>query len=406
MNTSGAALVFSLSVFLALLVCLGPLQCAGGASPRPAQGDSSYPRQSRAAFLYGITGPHTLASTSAEDLANENRINVEAFRIRRDGSLVNVPLRYNPRAFASGYSGTVQELVASPDGRFLFAECENTHNDRPAPIFLQFRIQTDGQLQPFDRFSLAPGATHLVFHPSGRYAYVSCPDQSNSQTRPGAVVQFRVTHNGILVYPPVASVPCGPMPSRLTLDHQGRVGAVLDAETGFLWQYTLTPQGRLQPAKPPSVPVVTQAFTPQITADGRFLYIASQQSRQRYCVFQLGRGASGGFSLLTPRAVSVPRVIGDVAIASRQRAVYVSSGGRLFTFRIGPRGTLQPSRFSVNTVVDVSMAVDEAGGHLYVLGLHDKLFTYSIRKDGTLILLNKVPARIGYDFSNPTVVYR
>ena len=325
-----------------------------------------------------------------------------AFRKRRDGSFITIPLRGN----FSGDGGNVESLTASPDGRFLFAECKRTGDGGGyQPYFLQYQIQTSGQLRLVARVGLIGilGAAHLVFHPSGHYAYLSWPDQSSSQTRPGAVVQLRVTDKGMLVFPPIASVPCGPMPTALALDAQGRVGGVLDAETGFLWQYTLTPQGRLQPTKPPSVPVAKDVFAPMITEDGQFMYVASQQSRQRYRIYQLRRNASGGFSLLMPWAVRVPQVIYSMAISNRHRALYVSSGTRLLTFHISPQGTLQPSPFSLNTMVGLNMAVDEATGYLYVMGL--QLRAYRIRENGALAALGKVPAHTNFRINDLTIVH-
>jgi len=384
-------------IALVMVIICGELQHACLAGRNLIRKHHSRLDQSRSTFLYGITEP------LVANRINENRLNINIFRLRRDGSLVNIPLRYNPAAFATGYAGTVNFLTASPDGHFLFAECENTRDGNYDPRFLQYRIQANGQLKPFDRFALLPGATHLVFHPSGRYAYLSWPDQSNSQARPGAVVQFRVTSKGNLVYPPVASVPCGPMPTALALDGQGRAGGVLDAETGFLWQYTLTPQGRLQPTKPPSVPVAKDVFAPMITEDGQFMYVASQQSRQRYRIYQLRRNASGGFSLLMPWAVRVPQVIYSMAISNRHRALYVSSGTRLLTFHINPQGTLQPSPFSVNTVVGLNMTVDEVTGYLYVMGL--QLRAYRIRENGALAALGKVPAHTNFRINDLTIVH-
>lgn len=349
----------------------------------------------RSTFLYGLTSSYSPDNPTIR-AGNE----IVAFRLRRNGSFVAVPLRGD----VSGASGIVNFLTASPDGHFLVAECQNIRDGNYDPLFVQYRIQADGQLKPFERFALLTGGTHLVFHPSGRYAYLSWPDQSNSQTRPGAVVQFRVTSKGSLVYPPVASVPCGPMPTALALDAQGRVGGVLDAETGFLWQYTLTPQGRLRPTIPPSIPVAKNVSAPMITEDGQFMYVASQQSRQRCRIYQLRRNASGDFSLLMPWAVRVPEVIYSVTISNKHRAVYVSSGTRLLTFHISPQGTLQPSPFSLNMGVGLNMAVDEVTGYLYVMGL--QLRAYRIRENGTLAALGKAPTHTSVRMSGLTIVHR
>ncbi len=386
------------TALLAAIAYSQPQQARSAVRQRHHTGKSSSRLASyRSTFLYGLTPSY---SPDNPTIRSENEI--VAFRLRRNDSFVAVPLKGN----VSGDSGIVNFLTASPDGHFLVAECENTNDGNYDPLFVQYRIQADGQLKPFDRYGMTnfPGATHLVFHPSGRYAYLSWPDQSNSQTRPGAVVQFRVTSKGYLTYPPVASVPCGPMPTALALDAQGRVGGVLDDETGFLWQYTLTPQGRLQPTRPPSVPVAKDIFPPLITRDGRFMYVESQQSRQRYRIYQLRRNASGGFSLLMPWAVRVPQSIYSMAISNRHRALYVSSGTRLLMFRISPQGTLQPSHFSINTVVGLNMTIDEVTGYLYVMGL--QLRAYRIRENGALTALGKVPKHTNIRINDLTVVHR
>ncbi len=363
---------------------------AGKSIPR------SFPH--RSTFLYGLT-----SSYSSENPTLREGNEILAFRLRRDGSFVAVPLKGHP----SGDGGNLEALTASPDGRFLFTECRNTDADgNYAPYFLQYRILSSGQLKLQGRYGITdvPGATHLVFHPSGRYAYLSWPDQSSSQTRPGAVVQFRVTDKGDPTFKPIASVPCGPMPTALALDDQGRVGGVLDSGTGFLWQYTLTPQGRLHPTIPPSIPVAKDVLAPMITEDGQFMYMASQQSRQRYRIYQLRRNARGGFSLLMPWAVRVPEVIYSVTISNKHHAVYVSSGTRLLTFHISPQGTLQLSPFSLNTMVGLNMAVDEATGYLYVMGL--QLRAYRIRENGALAALGKVPAHANFRINDLTIVHR
>jgi len=362
--------------------------------------------------LYGVI-PADVAVEANESYKaakfNENKININVFRLRRDGRFVNIPLRYNPTAFATGYAGTVESLTASPDGRFLFAECRNTDADgNYRPYFLQYRILPSGQLKPAGRYGETdtPGATHLVFHPSGRYAYLSWPDQSSSQVQLGAVVQIRVTDKGDLDFKPIASVPCGPMPTALALDGQGRLGAVLDAETGFLWQYALTPQGRLQPTRPPSVAVTKGVLAPLITGDGQSMYIISDGSRQRYRVYQLRRQSGGSFSLIMPWAVRVPGVIFSAAVSNRHRVVYVSSGTRLLTFRISQQGALQPGIFSMQTVVGVNMAVDEVTDCLYVLGLHNTLRAYRIHDNGALTALGKFVAHASIRMNGLTIVHR
>jgi len=103
-----------------MVIICGELQHACLAGRNLIRKHHSRLDQSRSTFLYGITEP------LVANRINENRLNINIFRLRRDGSLVNIPLRYNPAAFATGYAGTVNFLTASPDGHFLFAECENT----------------------------------------------------------------------------------------------------------------------------------------------------------------------------------------------------------------------------------------------------------------------------------------
>lgn len=373
---------------------------------------SHHPRhnqsRSTSTFLYSVYDNTGEANneTLAQLIANENKPNISIFRLRRDGSLVSVPLRYNPKAFSSGYAGTVNSLTASPDGRFLIAECQNTHEDNYSPIFLQYRIQPDGQIKPYARFSGPTlGGRSLVFHPSGRYAYLSCPDPSPTQSGPGTIAEFHVTSAGDILYPPFATVPCSPKPSALALDSQGRVGAVVDADSGFVWQYTLTPQGRLVPANPPSVPVA-RAFTALMAGNGQSLYVPSQQSRERYRMYQLRRNSGGGFSLLMPWAIRLPGVIWSVVVSNKRRLMYVSSGGKLLLFHISPQGTLQQSHYSLSTKVGLNLAVDEATGYLYVMGLYNFLHTYRIGQDGKLSAVGKHPIHVNLRLSHLTIVHR
>ena len=364
----------------------------GSASPHSASHHST--------FLYGLTSSDVPGNSTFQ-----YRSEILAFRLRRDGRFVAIPLKGN----LSGDLGNLQFITASPNGRFLFAECKNTDADgNYRPFFLQYRILPSGQLKPDGRYGETdtPGATHLVFHPSGRYAYLSWPDQSSSQSQPGQVVQIRVRSKGDPDFTPVASVPCGPMPTALALDSQGKVGGVLDAETGFLWQYTFTSQGRLQPIIPSSTPVVKQIFAPLITGDGQFMYVANEPNHQHYRIYQLHRNAGGGFSLLTPWAVRVPDAIYSVVMSNKHRVVYVSSGPRLMSFRISRKGMLQPGTFSMKTVVGVNMVVDEETDCLYVLGLHNMLRAYRILDNGALTALGKAPAHASVRMNDLTIVHR
>ena len=383
--------------FLTLALGFGPPQHDCLADNHTAR---KHHGRSPSTFLHGVTQP-LLASK-----ANENKLNVSVFRLRHDGGFARVQLRDYPIPPTFGYALTVRFLTASPDGRFLFAECDNTADGRYAPLFLQYRILPDGQLKPYDRVAIVPGSTHLVFHPSGRYAYLSCADQSSAQTQPGRVVQVRVTPEGDLLYPPVASIPCGPMPTALTLDRQGRVGAVLDAETGFLWQYTLTAQGRLSPCSPPQVAVAKDFVAPLMTWEGQSAYVSSQGRHQRYRIYQLRRRAGGGFSLLMPWAVRVPDVIYSMTISNRHRAIYVSSGVRLSSFQVGPQGALRPTSFTLKTGVSVNMAVDEESDLLYASGLNNTLRVYRIHGSGLLTALHASPARACSWMDSLTIVRR
>lgn len=359
-------------------------------------------------FLYGIYDNTGEANneTLTQLIADENKPNISIFRLQRDGSLVAIPLHYNPKAFSHGSGGTVNSLTASPDGRFLIAECQGTHDDNYSPIFVQYRIYPNGQINPLESFGLVLGGRSLVFHPSGRYAYLSCPDPSPTQSGPGTIAEFHVTPAGDILYPPFATVPCGPMPTALTLDSQGRVGAVVDAGTGFLWQYTLTPQGMLVPANPPSVPIGRNTDATLMMGSGQSLYIPSQQSRERYRMYQLRRNSGGGFSLLMPWAIRLPGVIWSVVISNKRRLMYVSSGGKLLLFHISPQGTLQQSHYFLSTKIGLNLAIDEETGYLYVMGLHNVIRTYRIGQDGKLTAVGKHPAHVNLRLNDLTIVHR
>ena len=331
------AMWFLTAVLFTTLFCLGQPHLICLAAGRSTQSRHLRHNQSHttSTFLYSVYNNTGEANneTLAQLIANENKPNISIYRLRRDGSLISVPLRYNSKVFSNGYSGTVNSLTASPDGRFLIAECQGTHDEYYSPIFVQYRIYPDGQITPYDSFGLVSGGRSLVFHPSGRYAYLSCPDPSPTQSGPGTIAEFHVNAAGDILYPPFASVPCGPMPTALTLDSQGKVGAVLDFETGFLWQYTLTPQGRLVPANPPSVPVGRNTSAALMAGDGHSLYVPSQQSRERYRLYQLRRNSGGGFSLLMPWAIRLPGVIWslDVRQLRRQAALVPHQPARSIT---------------------------------------------------------------------------
>ncbi len=323
------------------------------------------------------------------------------FKLLHNGKFKIIPLRYNPKAFVGG---TVNALTASPDGRFLVMECNNTDDGNYRPYFLQYRVRPDGQLTQYDRFGLGTGARNIVFAPSGRYAYASVPDLSSSQSLPGKILEFHVSAQGDILYPPFASVPCGPMPTTLAIDASERVAGIMDAETGFLWQYTVTTQGHLVPASPPCIAVAKAPFAALITQDGQFLYIVSNGSQNRARIYQLRRRASGGFSLLMPWAVRLPGTIWSTAISNRHHVLYVLSGDRLrlLMFRIGPQGTLKPIS-SLNTVIGVDMAADEEADCLYILSRQGQLRAYRIGEGGALKALG--PAAAGYRMSL-TVVHR
>lgn len=387
------------TALLAMFFCLSQLPQACMAASHAAHGHQPISKQPRSTFLYGVTNP-LIGSR-----VNENKLNITVFRLRRNGKFAMIPLRYNPKAFETGYAGTVNGLTASPDGRFLVMECNNTDDGSYRPYFLQYRIRPDGQLTPHERFGLEIGARNIVFAPSGRYAYATLPDLSISQSLPGKVLEFHVSVQGDIVGPPFASVPCGPMPTALTLDSQGKVGAVLDAETGFLWQYTLTPQGKLLPANPPSVAVCKTPLAPLVTAQRQFMYVINDGSLNRHRIYQLHRNSSGGFSLLMPEAVRLSGVIWSVAISNKHHVIYVSSGNRLLTFRISPQGTLQPGPFSLNSTAGLSIVSDELKNCLYILGLHNTLRAYRIGQDGRLTVLNQQPAYTNLRLNDLTVVH-
>lgn len=350
-------------------------------------------------FLYGVTPP------LIGSLVNENKLNIAVFKIGDNGQTLVLPLRYNPKAFDTGYAGTIKSLTASPDGRFLFMECSNTDDGNYRPHFLQYRILVNGQLKPYDRFGLVTGARNIVFAPMGHCAYLSLPNLSSSRSQPGRVLEFHVSTQGRIIYPPFASVPCGPMPTALAMDAKGRVAGVMDDETGFLWQYTVTAQGRLKPASPPSVAVTKTPLAPVIAQDGQFIYVIDDGRRDQHRIYQLHHQA-GSFSLLMPWAVSLPGPIWDTAISNKHHVMYVSAGNRLLTFHISSQGTLRLGYFSMNTIVGVTMVVDNETDCLYVLGLHNRLRTYRICEDGTLKAFSNASTATNTTMSSFVVVHR
>jgi len=386
---------FSRIAFLTALFCFSQSQQNCMAASHFVRKNHHRSRQFQPTLLYGVTNP------LVGDLANENKLNIAAFKLMQNGKFISIPLHYNPTAFNAGYAGTINSLVASPDGRFLVTECNNTDDGNYRPYFLQYRIQRNGNLEPFDHFGLGIGVRSVVFAPSGHYAYASQPNLLSSRSLPGRILEFHVSSQGRIMYPPFSSVPCGSMPGSLTIDKSGRAAGVIDSETGFLWQYTVTAQGHLIPAVPPFVAVAKSIVMLMVTQDGQSMYGVSNGSKNR--IYQLHRRTGGGFSLLMPWAVGLPGVIWSAAISNKHRLLYVSSANLLLAFRIGSQGTLQPSRFLMKTSVGVKIVVDEENDLLYILGIHNLLRTYRIDGEGRLTALG--PAAAGYRMSL-TVVHR
>ncbi len=143
-----------------------------------------------------------------------------------------------------------------------------------------------------------------------------------------------------------------------------------------------------------------------MAGNGQSLYVPSQQSRERYRMYQLRRNSGGGFSLLMPWAIRLPGVIWSVVVSNKRRLMYVSSGGKLLLFHISPQGTLQQSHYSLSTKVGLNLAVDEATGYLYVMGLYNFLHTYRIGQDGKLSAVGKHPIHVNLRLSHLTIVHR
>jgi 6-phosphogluconolactonase (cycloisomerase 2 family) len=218
------------------------------------------------AFPFGIAispDGRTVYTTNADDNS------VSAFAVQTDGGLRRlgepIPTREDgPRGVA-----------VTPDGRFLY-----TANGRPGDLdrdsVTTFAIRHDGTLVPHgEPTQIGAAGDGIVISPDGRFLYVDCEWSAE-------VYGFRIGHDGGLTPVPRSPVPADGFPVGAAVTPDGRHlyvasgGSPVDPDEAVLTHaFTIGADGALTPT--PGSPFVSGSgpvgVTP--TPDGRYLYVSN-----------------------------------------------------------------------------------------------------------------------------------
>jgi 6-phosphogluconolactonase (cycloisomerase 2 family) len=311
-----------------------------------------------------------------------------------------------------------QELVASPDGRFLFAV--NQGSDSVSV----FRIRPSGALELVRGAPFSSGGTQPVSLAirGDRLIVVNRGDEI--QGEPGSVApnytSFRIADDGALRKIPgsTLTLPIGLSPSQALFSPDGRflfgdnftppplLGVPL---ANTIDPFRLTPDGRLVPA--PGGPVGAPVSPPLL------LGLAAHPDRRIVYAGLVGAGQVGVFTYDRDGALTFVRAVADqgaapcwLAVSPDGQRLYVANSGTdtVGVFSLAdPLRPVQIQEFALagprhpssdptapNQTVDFQLSLDPTGRFLYVVNHEtspddtfpqgNQLHTLAVARDGTL----------------------
>jgi 6-phosphogluconolactonase (cycloisomerase 2 family) len=323
-----------------------------------------------------------------------------------------------------------QELVASPDGRFLFAV--NQGSDSVSV----FRIRPSGALELVHGAPFASGGTQPVSLAIRGDTLVVLNRGDEMQGEPGTVApnytSFHIDHDGALKQIPGATVtlPVGLSPSQGLISPDGRLlfadnftpppllGVPL---ANTIVPYRLTPDGRLVPA--PGGPIGAPADPPLLLGlaahpDRRILY-AGLVGAARIGVYTYDRDGALTFVTAVPDQGAAPCWL---VVSPDGQRLYVANSGTdsVAVFSLAdPLKPVQIQEFALagprhpdsapgaNQTVDFQLSLDPTGRFLYVVNHEtspddtfpqgNQLHTLRVAGDGTLSEPADSPLLFGVD---------
>lgn len=349
---------------------------------------------------------------------------VLAFRRPADGSLKEIA------SFKTGGTGFLnsserlgpddsdQELVASPDGRFLFAVNQGSNS------ISVFRIRPSGALELVRGAPFSSGGTQPVSLAIKGDTLIVVNRGDEIQGEPGSVApnytSFRIADDGSLSKIPGSTVtlPVGLSPSQVLLSPDGRflfgdnftppplLGVPL---ANTIDPFRLTPDGHLIPA--PGGPVGAPVSPPLL------LGLAAHPDQRIVYAGLVGTGQVGVFTYDRDGALTFVRAVADqgaapcwLVVSPDGQRLYVANSG---TDTVGvfsltdPLHPVQIQEFALagprhpgadpaapNQTVDFQLSLDPTGRFLYVVNHEtsptdtfpqgNQLHTLAVARDGTL----------------------
>lgn len=207
---------------------LSPAAVPAGFLPRDMVVDGS------GRFVYVVTGGKVLV-----------------FAIGAGGTL-------SPRPPYPSPEGTNFSLTAHPFKPVLYAASDQILAMRPSKrpgsmesinAVLQFHIQPDGSLTPFNPPAIAAEVNpwSVALDAAGRHAYV--PNEGSN-----TISQYRIDADGALIALTPATAVTGNGPTRAVVSASGRFAYVLNTRDDTISEYRVNSDGTLQPLDPQTVP--------------------------------------------------------------------------------------------------------------------------------------------------------
>jgi 6-phosphogluconolactonase (cycloisomerase 2 family) len=311
-----------------------------------------------------------------------------------------------------------QELVASPDGRFLFAVNQGSNS------VSVFRIRSNGALELVRGAPFSSGGTQPVSLAIKGDTLIVVNRGDEIQGEPGSIApnytSFRIADDGALKQIPGSTVtlPVGLSPSQALLSPDGRfvfgdnftppplLGVPL---ANTIDPFRLTPDGKLIPA--PGGPVGAPVSPPLL------LGLAAHPDRRIVYAGLVGAAQIGVYTYDRDGSLTFVRAVGDqgaapcwLVVSADAKRLYVANSG---TDTVGvfslddPLHPVQIQEFALagprhpgadpaapNQTVDFQLSLDPTGRFLYVVNHEtspndtfpqgNQLHTLAVARDGTL----------------------
>jgi 6-phosphogluconolactonase (cycloisomerase 2 family) len=224
-------------------------------------------------------------------------------------------------------------LAISPDGGSLYT----AHGSVAVE---QFTVGADGRLAAKSPPTVPSGGSNdIVLSPDGRFLYVS------NFGGTGHINQYEVQAGGTLKPLSPPSVSSDPYPVGMAVSPDGR-HLYAGTESAFgIDQFNIGPSGGLTPMTPPrlATPPETLAEHLAVSPDGGNLYASNFSPGGG--IIQLAIGPDGALSHLSPSAILPGAKVQAVEVSPDGRSLYAGfySGEKLERFSIGAGGALSPT---------------------------------------------------------------